>query len=185
MCIWCSAVVLFTCTLVLSRQSARKGLSAKYEPLEQTARYWVGQSKQEYTWGKRTNKRHSLTLDRGHEGRINEVLQEDGRSSMYRTIIVWLPVWKKLATNFYNMQPVCCYDYLVSSNWIAILTDVNFHRLKMNHDSHEFILESGTIANTYICYCDLEHQHSSCRTVKYRYNLVQRYKRVKNSYAYL
>jgi hypothetical protein len=48
--IWCSAVVLFTCTLVLSHQSAWKGLSAKHEPLEQTASYWVGQSKQEYTW---------------------------------------------------------------------------------------------------------------------------------------
>ncbi len=80
--IWCSAVVLFTCTLVLSRQSARQGLSAKYEPLEQTARYWVGLSKQEYTWGKRTSKRHSLTLDRGHEGRIREVLQENGRSNV-------------------------------------------------------------------------------------------------------
>ncbi len=88
MYIWCSAVVLFTCTLVLSRQSARKELSAKYELLEQTARYWVGQSKQEYTWGKRTSKRHSLTLDQGHEGHIREVLQEDGHSRMYRTIIV-------------------------------------------------------------------------------------------------
>jgi hypothetical protein len=86
--IWCSAVMLFICTIVLSRQSARKGLSAKYEPVKQTARFWVGQSKQEYTWGKRTSKRHSLTLDRGHEGRIHELLQDDGRSSMYRTIIV-------------------------------------------------------------------------------------------------
>jgi hypothetical protein len=43
----------------------------------------VGQSKQEYTWGKRTSKRHSLPLDRGFEGRIREMLQEDGCSSMY------------------------------------------------------------------------------------------------------
>jgi hypothetical protein len=80
--------MLFTCTLVLSHQSARKGLGAKYDPLEQTARYWVAQSKQEYIWGKRTCKRHSLTLGRGHEERIREVLQEDGRSSIYRAIIV-------------------------------------------------------------------------------------------------
>ncbi len=80
--------MLFTCVLELSRQSASKGLSAKCEPLEQTARYWVGQSKQEYTWGKRTSKRYSLTLDQDHEGRIREVLQEDGCSGMYRTIIV-------------------------------------------------------------------------------------------------
>jgi hypothetical protein len=29
----------------------------------------------------------------------------------------------------------------------AILIIVYFHRLKINHESHEFILESGTIAN--------------------------------------
>ncbi len=61
-CIWCSADVVFTCTLVLGCQKARMGFSAKYELLEQIVRYWVGQSKQEYTWGKRTSKRHSLTL---------------------------------------------------------------------------------------------------------------------------
>ncbi len=87
-CIWCSAAVLFTCTLVLNRQLVRKGLNVKHEPLEHTARYWVGQSKQEIYLGKRTSKRLSLTLDRGHEGRIREVLQEDGRSSMYEIIIV-------------------------------------------------------------------------------------------------
>ncbi len=31
----------------------------------------------------------------------------------------------------------------------AILTVVYFHRLRINHDSHQFILESGTIANNY------------------------------------
>jgi hypothetical protein len=29
-----------------------------------------------------------------------------------------------------------------------ILIDVFFYRLKINHDSHEFILESGTVANS-------------------------------------
>ncbi len=56
----------------------------KYESLEQTARYWVDQDKQErYMW-KRAGKRFSLTLERGHEGRIREVLQEDSHSSMYK-----------------------------------------------------------------------------------------------------
>ncbi len=80
--------MLFTCTLVLSRQSVRKGLSVKHEPLEQTARYWMDQSKQETYLGKTTSKRLSLTLDRGNEGRIREVLQEDDCSSMYRIMIV-------------------------------------------------------------------------------------------------
>jgi hypothetical protein len=52
--------------------------------LEQTARYWVGQGKQErYMW-RRGGKRFSLTLERGHDGRIREVPHEDGRSSMYK-----------------------------------------------------------------------------------------------------
>ncbi len=44
----------------------------KCEPLEQTARYWVGQSNQEYTQGKGSGKRFSLTLDQGHEGSLRE-----------------------------------------------------------------------------------------------------------------
>ncbi len=59
----------------------------KHELLEQTARYWVGQNKQgRYLW-KRASKRFSLTLERGHEGRIREVLQADNRSSMYKVMI--------------------------------------------------------------------------------------------------
>ncbi len=41
------------------------------------------------------------------------------------------------------------YDYLISSNLSTILTVVYFHRLEINHDSHEFTLEPGTIANRY------------------------------------
>ncbi len=48
---------------------------------------------------------------------------------------------------------------LYSHNWIfpfqgigfAILIGVYFCRLKVNHDTHEFILESGTIANSNNC----------------------------------
>jgi hypothetical protein len=38
----------------------------------------------------------------------------------------------------------------VQGNWFIILIGVYFRRLKINHDSHEFILESGTIANIYV-----------------------------------
>ncbi len=113
-----STVMLFTCRLVLSRQSARQGLSAKLEPLEQTARYWVGQSKQEIYLGERTSQRGSLTLDRGHEGRICQVLQEDGRSSIkyvqnYNRMIAHI---KKISMSFCNMLPVCYYDYFLSAS---------------------------------------------------------------------
>ncbi len=90
-------------------------MSAKYEPLEQTASYWVGQSKQEYTWGKRTSKRLSLPLDRGHERHIREVLQEDGRSSMYKPYCVTARM-KETCHEFSNVLLARYYDYLVSLN---------------------------------------------------------------------
>jgi hypothetical protein len=30
---------------------------------------------------------------------------------------------------------------------VCTITDVYFHRLKINHESHEFILDPGTVAN--------------------------------------
>ncbi len=83
-----SAAMLFTCTQVRSRQLAMKGLIVKLDPLEQTARYRVGQGKQKIYLGERTNRRLSLSLDRGHEGRIHKVLYENGCSSMYKDITV-------------------------------------------------------------------------------------------------
>jgi hypothetical protein len=62
-----------------------KGLGVKPDPLEQTARYWMSHGKQEIHSERETRRRLSLSLDRGHEGRIREVLQEDGRSSMYKS----------------------------------------------------------------------------------------------------
>jgi hypothetical protein len=51
-----------------------KGLSEKLDPLEQTARRWVGQSKKGKHLGSRTDMRLSSSLDQGHEGHIREVL---------------------------------------------------------------------------------------------------------------
>jgi hypothetical protein len=53
-----------------------------YAEQKQTARCWVGQGKQGIYLRRRTNRRLSLSLDRGHEGHIHEVLQEGSHSSM-------------------------------------------------------------------------------------------------------
>jgi hypothetical protein len=60
-----------------------KGLSVKSDPLEQTARNWMGQGKQEVHLERETSGKLSLSLNPGHEGRIGGVLQEDGCSYMY------------------------------------------------------------------------------------------------------
>ncbi len=54
---------------------------------------------------------------------------------------------KEVCHEFSNMSLTCYHDYPVSSHLIIILTDVYFHSLKINHDSHEFILESDTVMN--------------------------------------
>jgi hypothetical protein len=40
-----------------------------------------------------------------------------------------------------------------------------FRRLKTNHDSHEFILESGTVANMY------EFEYFKCEFVRIEYKI--------------
>jgi hypothetical protein len=62
-----------------------KGLGVKPDPLRQTARYWMGHSKQEIRSERETRRRLSLSLDPGREGRIRVELQEDGCSSMYKS----------------------------------------------------------------------------------------------------
>jgi hypothetical protein len=46
-----------------------KRLSVKSDPLEQTARYWMGLGKQKANLERETSRRRlSLSLDQGHEG---------------------------------------------------------------------------------------------------------------------
>jgi hypothetical protein len=72
--------------------------------LEQTARKWVGQSKQEIYLGKGTSKRLSSTLDLGHEGCICKVLQEDGCSSMDKVMIAYnYPHEEKIVVSVCNI----------------------------------------------------------------------------------
>jgi hypothetical protein len=49
--------------------------------------------------------------------------------------------------------------FLHPGNLIRILIGVYFRRLKINHDTHEFILETGTIANSYsVIFIDLKNE---------------------------
>jgi hypothetical protein len=96
--------MLFTCTLVLSCPAGKEGgLNVKHEPLEQTARYWVGQNEQgRHSW-KKASKRFSPSLDRGYAGRIREVLQADGHSSMYFTKLLYDYIIMPAENNCYEL----------------------------------------------------------------------------------
>jgi hypothetical protein len=102
----------------------------------------VGQDKQRRYMRKRTGKRFSLTQGQGHDERIREVLQV---CTMY--MIAFYQVGKKNLNVViylqYGTMIICAYISGIPSNdWFLF-----FCRLKINHDSHEFILEFGTVAN--------------------------------------
>ncbi len=123
----------------------------KHKALEQTVRYWVGQNKQGRYMLKRAGKRFSLTRGRGHDRRIHEVLQESSHSSMYKVYDNVINAKKKGKLR-------CCkllmLDYVVRDYSLSTLPDFSLLivyfscRLKISHDSHEFILEFGTVMNT-------------------------------------
>jgi hypothetical protein len=67
-------------------------------------------------------------------------IQEDRYSSMYSNYCAFTPYILMHSRIMLLFQGIL----------FIILISVNFHRLKINHDTHEFILESGTIMNTYL-----------------------------------
>ncbi len=83
----------------------------------------------------------SLSPERGHEGRIHEVLQEDRCSSMYSNYYAFVVMYLQVFTHCVAFPAFREIDSYYSLVFI-------FCRLKINHDTHEFILESGTVANT-------------------------------------
>ncbi len=113
----------------------------------------MGQDKQgRYMW-KRAGKKFSLTRGQGQDGRIREVLQENSPSSMYKVYdyVTCVKESRKLrccvlpALNslcLINLSVIIRHCY-----WLDFSIDCLFFcRLKINHDSHGFILEFGTVA---------------------------------------
>ncbi len=104
---------------------------------------------------KRAGKMLSLIQGRDHDRCIPEVLQDSGRSSMYK-------VYDNIsyAKRKENWDVASCLHYIahvwLCSLWLFLVCIARFFpsgclffcRLKINHDSHEFILEFGTVANS-------------------------------------
>jgi hypothetical protein len=77
----------------------------------------------------------SLSLERGHEGHIYEVF----KYVQYLICICHLVI---------SCIHVMCAISCIQGIWFVILIVFIFAGFKINHDSHEFILESGTVANS-------------------------------------
>ncbi len=76
--------MLFSCALVRSHPDSNEGVKCETRSVGTNSKILGGRDKQGIYLGGRTSKRLSLSLERGHEGRNCEVLQEDGCSSMYK-----------------------------------------------------------------------------------------------------
>ncbi len=136
----CNVVMLFTCTLVRSRADSKEGVRCETRPSEINSKILGWAWQQDACLERKTRRRLSLSLQQGHEGYIREVLQEDGCSSMYNS---WLRIFVRIIPCALLICPVWY------QSWFILLIAVYFSRLKIKHDSHEFLLESGTVANIY------------------------------------
>jgi hypothetical protein len=77
--------MLFTCTSVRSHPDSKEGVRCEIRSVEINSKIMGEAWQQEIHSDRETRRRLSLSLDRGHEGRIREVLQEDGCSSMHKS----------------------------------------------------------------------------------------------------
>jgi hypothetical protein len=83
----------------------------------------------------------SSSLERGHEGHIREVLQEDSFSNMYNNLICSTSCNVIYSRNMLQFRSG---NLIRNTDWCLF-----FCRLKINHDFHELILESGSIVKSY------------------------------------
>jgi hypothetical protein len=120
-CESCSAAMFFTCTLVRSCPDSNERVKCETWSVGTNSKiYWVGQGKQGIYLRRRTNRRLSLSLDRGHEGRIREVLQEESCSSIFKLSLCVLAYM--ITTSSCNMY----HNYFMSRGWFMILIVVYF-----------------------------------------------------------
>jgi hypothetical protein len=88
-----SVVMLFTCTLVRSHpEDSKEGVRCETRPTEISSKIPGWGWQQDACSAREAKGRLSLSLEGGHEGRICEVLQEDGCSGMYSNYCVFFPV---------------------------------------------------------------------------------------------
>jgi hypothetical protein len=86
--------MVFTCTLVRSHPDSTEGVRCETRPSEINSKI-LGRAWQQDVCSERQRPGGgsvSLSLQRGHEGNIREVLQEDGCSSMYNLLLCILSV---------------------------------------------------------------------------------------------
>ncbi len=153
----CSIAILFTCVLVLSCPVVKWGCMCETWIVgtnskilggpRHTRKVHVEEGRQEIQSNPRTS----------HDRRICKVLQESSHSSMYKVYdnVTYAKEKKTEMSWVFCLQYICSCLIVVHDYLCLHLPDFSptdclfFCRLKINHDSHEFILEFGTNANTY------------------------------------
>jgi hypothetical protein len=124
LCVSCSIVMLFTCTLVRSHPDSKEGVRCETRSIEIISKILDWTWQQDACSEREARRKLSLSLERGHEGRIRKVLQEDGCLSMYKS---WLCV---LTCIIFESSLSMPYNYQRPGNWFTLLTAVYFLQVK-------------------------------------------------------
>ncbi len=145
----CGMAVLFSCTSVFGCPASKEGWVCNLSR-------W---SKQQDTGWAKTNKKNAHETEQ-QKPQFNPGLRPwrtYSRGAPRRWPFKYVQNYdhvlcykKKLSWVTCNTLPVINYDYFMIFKlsflyWSMFI----FHRLKINHDSHEFILKFGTVANNY------------------------------------
>jgi hypothetical protein len=136
----CSFVVMFTCTLVRSHPDSR-GARCETWTIAINSKILVG----------RGNKMHAHR-ERPVWGSVlarKEAMKDVFARCFKKTAVQECTVIICNCCLIMSCIQVSCYYSCIQGYWFIILINVYFRRLKINHESHEFILESGTVANNY------------------------------------
>jgi hypothetical protein len=146
----CSIAILFTCLLLFSCPIGKGGC---------TCETWNGGTNSKILGGPRQTRmihveeswREAQSDPRRRPWRTyREVLQEDSRSSMYRIYddVTYAKTKRECVTFIISAHAwFNTHDCSLSASDIVLIGCLFFRRLIINHDSHKFILEFGTVVN--------------------------------------
>ncbi len=140
-CVSCSVVMLFTCTLVRSCPERNEGVGCETRSVRTNSKILDEPWQTRNTFGEGDQK-EAQSKPGSRPWRM--YLQGALRRWLFKYVQVII-----MCSCLYNYHVFSLYalQLFISRSWFTLLIAVYFHRLKINHESHEFILESGTITN--------------------------------------
>ncbi len=145
----CCTSMMFTCIKVFSCLVLREGWRCEIWKLGQTTSCWVGQGKQIGHKISESNRRAQSNPRTRPGWTCSWGAAKNSRIAAQ----VCINVYKRSWCLWFIIKEIPKIQYVVA--WLICLF---FRRLKINHVSHEFILEFGTVTNTNVLYVKMNQR---------------------------